>query len=232
MSVAENTALVLLAGMDGTGELLRPLTRRLAAHRSVQVVDYPADRWLSYDQLVASVRERVTADRFVVLGESFSGPIAIELAATLVAGLVLASSFARHPLPSWLAAVAGWVDLKWTPAPLLIGALMGSAASPELKRHLRQILARLPRETVRGRIRDVLRVDKRSRLRKVNCPILCLHGRSDRLAGKRLVDDIVALQPACEVRWLDAPHMLLATHVEAAAVAIEDFCRRVDLDAR
>jgi pimeloyl-ACP methyl ester carboxylesterase len=67
------------------------------------------------------------------------------------------------------------------------------------------------------------RVDKRRRLREIKCPLLCLYGRSDRLVSKS-VDEIVAALPGCEVQWLDAPHMLLATHTGAAVSVIENFC--------
>jgi pimeloyl-ACP methyl ester carboxylesterase len=94
MGIAEKTAIVLLPGMDGTGELLRPLAEQLSTHRLVQLVSYPVDRSLSYEELVPYVRERLPGDRFVILGESFSGPIAIETAATesRTAGLILASA--------------------------------------------------------------------------------------------------------------------------------------------
>jgi pimeloyl-[acyl-carrier protein] methyl ester esterase len=227
MGTPEKTAIVLLPGMDGTGELLRTLADQLSAHRPVQLIGYPVDRSLTYEQLVAYVRERVPNDRFVILGESFSGPIAIEIAATdsRVVGLVLASSFARHPLPTRLAAFTRLLDLRWIPTSIVVAALMGSAATPRLRVRLRQVLATLPREIIRARAQEVLRVDKRGRLRDIKCPVLCLHGRSDRMVSKRRVDEIVAALPGCQLRWLDSSHMLLATHAKAAAGMIEDFCK-------
>jgi pimeloyl-[acyl-carrier protein] methyl ester esterase len=73
-----------------------------------------------------------------------------------------------------------------------------------------------------------VRVQKRGRLREIKCPMLCLHGRSDRLVSKKHVDEIVAAQPGCEVYWLDSSHMLLATHTEAAARVIENFCEHLN----
>jgi predicted alpha/beta-hydrolase family hydrolase len=64
-------------------------------------------------------------------------------------------------------------------------------------------------------------------LEDIASPILCLHGRADRLVRRRSVDEIVAVQPRSRVCWLDAPHMLLATHTEEAAVAIEAFCAQL-----
>jgi len=226
MGTLEKTVIVLLPGMDGTGELLRTLADQLSVHRPVQLIGYPVDRALTYEQLVPYVRARVPPDRFVILGESFSGPIAIEIAATdpRIAGLVLASSFARHPLPTQIAPFARLLDLRWIPTSIVVAALMGSAATPKLRVHLRQVLATLPREIIRTRAQEVLRVDKRSRLHEIKCPVLCLHGRSDRLVSKRRVDEIVGALADCQLRWLNSSHMLLATHAEAAASIIEDFC--------
>ena len=229
MLTPEKTAIVLLPGMDGTGELLRPLAKLLSTYRPVQLISYPVDRFLNYDQLISYVRGCLPNDRFVILGESFSGPLAIEIAATdsRVDGLVLASSFARHPLPAQFALFARLLDLRWIPTTLVAAALMGSTATPTLKEHLRQILATLPRDIIRGRALEVLRVDKRDRLSEIKCPLLCLHGRSDRLVGKRHVDEIVTLRPGCQVRWLDSSHMLLATDTDRAASVIEDFCEHL-----
>ena len=62
MGTPEKTAIVLLPGMDGTGELLRTLADQLSMHRPVRLIGYPVDRPLNYDQLVCFVRERVPSD--------------------------------------------------------------------------------------------------------------------------------------------------------------------------
>ncbi len=226
MSAHAKLTIVLLPGMDGTGELLKPLAGRLSTHRPVQIISYPSDRCLDYNQLIAFVGELLPADQFVVLGESFSGPIAIEIAATheRVVGLILASTFARHPLPSWLAWFTSLLDLRWFPSKLIVAILMGSAATPALELRLRDVLSSLPPTVLRTRAKDALRVDRRDRLSQTTCPALCLHGSSDRLVGRRQIVEILAARPDCELRRLEAPHMLLATHAETAAAIIDDFC--------
>ncbi|VIO67016.1 alpha/beta fold hydrolase [Bradyrhizobium ivorense] len=221
---------VLLPGMDGTGELLKGLAERLATHRPVQLLSYPRDRSLGYAELTDYVAERAPDAPFVILGESFSGPIAIELAATdqRVAGLVLVSSFARHPLPAQLAAFVRALDVRWLPKRLVTAALMGATATPELSARLHDVLATLPRKILQDRAREALGVDKCDRLRRISCPMLCLYGRDDRLTGKRQVTEIVAARPRCQVHWLDASHMLLATQPEAAVEVINGFCTPLD----
>jgi pimeloyl-[acyl-carrier protein] methyl ester esterase len=230
MGTPEVTPIILLPGMDGTGELLRALADQLALHRPVQLFAYPLDQPLSYAELATYVVERAPNRPFVVLGESFSGPIAIEIAATdpRAAGLVLASSFARHPLPAQFAALTRLLDLRWLPKRIIAAALMGSTATPELTARLHQVLAALPHEVLQFRAREVLRVDKRDRLREITCPVLCLHGRFDYLVSRRQVNEIVTAQPRCQVHWFDSSHMLLATHPEAAVKAINHFCEQMD----
>jgi pimeloyl-[acyl-carrier protein] methyl ester esterase len=229
MGTAENTTILVLPGMDGTGELLTALLDQLSLHHLVQLTAYPTDEQLGYDQLVTFVVERAPKGQFVILGESFSGPIAIEVAATdrRVVGLILASSFARHPMPELFAPLARIFDMKWVPTSIVVRALLGSTGTPGLKSRLIQAWERLPREIIRARVSEALRVDKRNRLCEITCPMLCLHGRFDRLVSKKCVDEITSAQPGCQVRWFDASHMLLETHADEAAKAINEFCEHL-----
>jgi pimeloyl-ACP methyl ester carboxylesterase len=98
--------LVLLPGMDGTGLLFEPFLKALKGFEPL-VLRYP--RGLTdYADCVAYARARLPKERpFLLLGESFSGPVAIALAAERPAGLrglVLCSTFARNPRPAW----PGW----------------------------------------------------------------------------------------------------------------------------
>ncbi len=227
-------AIVLLPGLDGTGELLKGLSEQLAGHRPVELFDYPLDRQMSYAELVTYVVKRAPNRRFVILGESFSGPIAIEIAETdpRVSGLVLAGSFARHPLPAQLAPLAWALDVRWVPRRIVAAALMGLRAAPEIEAQLNGVLAKVPREIVRARLHEALRVDKRDQLRRTKCPLLCLHGRQDRLVRKKSVDEITDARPDGEVHWLDAPHMLLTTHAATAAGIINQFCSELENQGR
>jgi pimeloyl-ACP methyl ester carboxylesterase len=230
MEKVESSAIVILPGLDGTGELLKPLVDGLSLHRLVQLIAYPTDQQLGYDQLVTFVAKRAPKGNFFILGESFSGPIAIEFAATNphVVGLILASSFARHPLPKLLLPFVRILDMRWIPSSIVVSMLLGSTGTDELKSHLIRVLRKLPPMVIRARASEVLRVDKRSRLREITCPVLCLHGRYDRLVRRKYVDEIALAQPGCRVSWFDASHMLLETHPDEASKAINEFCELVN----
>ena len=74
-------SLILLPGMDGTGQLFEPLVSALAGEFEIKVVTYPTSTPLGYSELEAIAREAIPKEgSYVILGESFSGPIAIALA--------------------------------------------------------------------------------------------------------------------------------------------------------
>lgn len=78
----EPLTLILLPGMDGTGELFADFVKQLPGWIEPRVVSYPRERKLSYDQLLLTVESVVpAAESFVVLAESFSAPLAVRFAA-------------------------------------------------------------------------------------------------------------------------------------------------------
>src|ERR1700677_2682366 len=102
------TALVLLPGLDGTGIQFRPLLPHLPKEIRPIVLSYPPDQALGYADLLPRVLSALPKDvPFVLLGESFSGPLAIMAAATRPSGLVvliLCATYIRNP---------AWIRLAW-----------------------------------------------------------------------------------------------------------------------
>ena len=98
------TLLLLLPGMDGTARLFQRFDAALHAQAAIetQAIAYPAAP-LDYAALEAFVRERLPRNRpFVVLAESFSGPLGAALRADPPPGmcaLILCCSFVRNPRP-------------------------------------------------------------------------------------------------------------------------------------
>ncbi len=89
--------------MDGTGALFNPFLKKLPDSDKITVISYPPDEKLSYPQLVDFVADKLPqSEPIVILAESFSGPVALELAARglkNLKGVVLCATFARSPHP-------------------------------------------------------------------------------------------------------------------------------------
>jgi pimeloyl-[acyl-carrier protein] methyl ester esterase len=97
--------LILLPGMDGTGELFTDLLEALPDEFETEAVRYPTDGCLSYAQRMPLVKSATTISKpFVLVAESFSTRLAIQYAATHptnLKGLVICAGFVTSPVRGW-----------------------------------------------------------------------------------------------------------------------------------
>lgn len=221
--------LVLLPGLDGTGKLFSEILKALEGRIETMVVDYPKDVPLGYDELEVLVRAVLPDDRpFVLLGESFSGPLAIRIAAhppSELCGLILCVTFARNPYPwaAWARPLAAYLPLKsfprWLRAPLMWGSNDPNRAPSQSQR----AMAGVSVEVVRRRIAALLAVDDTPALRKVTKPVLVLRAIRDRVVPKSATERIMREAPHAQRVDIDGPHLLLQTRPAQCAAAIEAF---------
>ena len=223
------TTLVLLPGMDGTGELFEPFVTALGPRIRTVVIRYPRSVSLGYEELLAFVRNELPVDdEFVILGESFSGPIAVLLAAQAPAnlrGLILCASFLRCPLPwpSLLKPLSHLLRFDVIPAPVLSIPLLGPFGTPEARHLLAKALSTVHASVLRSRIRSVITVDVREEATSVSVPCLLLQASKDWLVPKRAANVIHELIPKLHVIEVSGPHMLLQISPAACAAAIKAF---------
>lgn len=222
---------IVLPGMDGTGELLSDFVAAMAPAFDTEVVAYPRDRPLGYDELVARVRPQLPIDEpYLLIGESFSGPIAIRLAASKpprLAGLVLCASFARAPRPpgsplsaATLARLAGRMPLHRMPTRWVAAAMLGHWSSPQWRARLGPLLASLDPAVMRHRLREGGAADVTAALAEIACPLLYLRARHDRLVSRDSWRRVAETRPDARCIDIDAPHFLLQARAPAAAAAI------------
>lgn len=223
------TTLVLLPGMDGTGTLFGPLIKALPNTLPFKVVAYPPDVPAGYDALRDFAEAALPVDdQVILLGESFSGPIAISLAAkhpNRIKGVILCCTFARSPRPSLSALefLVAMAPIKQLPIVFASAALLGRHATPELRTALRGALAMVPAAVIRERLKAVMSVDVSADLAKVSAPILYLRATEDRLVPKHASDIIKRLQPSTNIVEIVGPHCLLQAAPVICAEAIQEF---------
>lgn len=217
--------LVLLPGMDGTGDLFAPFLENLGAEQDVTVVRYPLDKPLDYHALEAIARAALPASGpYVLLGESFSGPIAVSLAASQpsgLSGLVLCCTFVRNPRPFFagLRFIVGVLPLVRPPMALLSKLLLGKFSTAQLRAALADALAKVAPDALRARLQAVLRVDVSAHVQSIKVPMLYLGASEDLVVPRTAADVISRLQPSMKVVEVKAPHFLLqAAPAEAARV--------------
>jgi pimeloyl-ACP methyl ester carboxylesterase len=222
--------LVLLPGMDGTGDLFAPLLPFLSPPVNTQVVSYPRDQRLGHAELAEGVLAQLPQDRpFALLGESFSGPIAAAVAArSTPVALILACSFVTNPhrLLRLLRPLLPWLPPPTTFLRPLGRALMGRHATPHLRTALAQALCQVRPEVLKFRAAASLGTDARGSLAAVRCPVVYLRAKQDHVVPRRCLDEVLRTRPDTAVAEIDGPHFLLQTEPAASAQAILSFLAR------
>jgi pimeloyl-ACP methyl ester carboxylesterase len=227
--------IVALPGLTGTDRLLAAFVAALEPHFKAAALSYPSDRALDYTQLEHLVRAALPRDGpFIVVGESFSGPIALSLALDRPPGLcavVLAASFARFPWPPHMAAMlTPWIQftpLGTVPKGLLDWLLLGRWSNAGHRTALGQALSEVPAPVLRFRAMQALRADLSARLKEITMPLLYLRASHDRLLPASAGRQILSAIPTAALHEIEGPHFLLQAKAEDCAQAVAEFARRI-----
>ena len=224
--------IVLLPGLDGTGALFERLQRCLpATDVKVTVVAYPADPDFKYRDYAAFVGKCLGTRSVVLLGESFSGPIAVMAAAAnphQVRGLILSATFLQSPWPGWLVRLGSHFDPCSAPRALRNGFLMGRYGDRDLASRISDIVASMPTGVRAARMQAVSTVDVRAEFAGLRCPILVLHDAADWIVPKRQLETAVKTKTNARIAMMPGAHMLLQTRPDWAAQQILTFIRSLN----
>jgi pimeloyl-[acyl-carrier protein] methyl ester esterase len=224
--------LFLLPGLDGTGRLLAPFLRDAPEGVKAAVVPLP-HRSGDYRGLIEYLlRELDLQPRTILVAESFSGPVALALAARRpVAGVVLCNSFVLPPAPRLLRTLVHPALFRPRPPAWLVQRyLLNGTAIPDLVAAVRDAIHSVEPPVLAARLRAVLTVDAVPDLRRSQQRILYLRASADRLVPAASVAQLTALAPVpVQVVEIQGPHLLLQAAPTASWTAIAAFLR--DLDA-
>lgn len=226
--------LLLLPGMHGTARLFDPLLEKLPGSFHSHTISYPVDKPLGYDELLPMVEDLAsTLGEFVVVGESFSGPLALMLAAKRPAGLrglILCVSFARCPFPllkPLMANARGWM-FRRRPRWLIDRWLLGRFYGTPLKAELHEAIREVSPDVLAARIRAIAAVDVTTELRDCPMPILYLQAANDWVVSSGSLKMIRSIRPDVRAVTITGPHMLLQAAPDESSKAIAAFCEEAN----
>ena len=219
--------LVLLPGLDGTGVLFEPLVEVLPKGVETLVVSYPGKRPLSYEQLLPLVLRALPTERpYILLGESFSGPLAIMAAAERPKNLkavILCATFIRNPipwLPCWSRHIARTPLFYLSRAFILSKALVAGYASSAVFALLERAHAMVSPSVMAARARAILGVNVEGALREIEVPIFFMAGRGDRVVPPKNRRDTERPRSAVK-RYLYLVYMIRSARSEERRVGKE-----------
>lgn len=220
---------MLLPGVYGTDDLLVPMLDAAPPNVHTRIITYPTHQAMSFAEHVEWVRQRLPTDQpYVLVAESFAGPLAITLAdeqPPLLRGLVLCNTYTKRPgawgfllLPLWLMTLVCSLPLPaWMRRRYLVGA------DDPMTRPVKAAERKTSPRVYAKRFHLALRTDVTDAFRRLDLPILCLLGTRDRLVDPRPLRKLAQNHPRAATHTFDAPHMLLQLQPAACWQAITTF---------
>ena len=223
---------VLLPGLHGTELLFQSFRLAAPAGFDVTVWPLPTCTFTSYRALAKRIADQLpSGEKVFLVAESFSGPLAVTIAAehpAKIAGLVLVATFVDSPLPRG-AGLIPWSVVFRLPLPAFAARLtfLGPDASVNEIRELRDAVRGVSAHLLASRLRLVQSVNVTRELAACDCPLLYIRPTADRLVPMRCLDRIVSLRKDTRVVAIDGPHLILQKEPAAAWRHIADFCRQI-----
>lgn len=220
--------ILLLPGLDGTGELFEQFLRLLPTTLTSCVCPLPMQGDQDPKSLAKFLAENyLLTDDVLIIAESFSGPVAYELVqhhGGKIKGVVLVSSFLT--VPHVLLRLARWLPLRlfpwhWTPSWALRWFCVGSDASENLVRQIQHAIASVPSSTIAERVKVLSRL--RAPSEKSDIPCLYLQPTNDRLVPKWHAGKLGSLCNDLNVKEIPGPHFLLQANPEGCVAPVVAF---------
>jgi pimeloyl-[acyl-carrier protein] methyl ester esterase len=227
--------LVLLPGLDGTGQLFGAFLTALLDTFAATTVSYPADKVLSYSELRPFVNAAVPkVEPFVLLAESFSTPLALEFAASNppnLTAVVICAGFVFKPIAHWpqlaKAVAQPWLFRLRVPRAILEYFLVGRDAPRSVIQELRQVLRFVSPQVLSGRVREALNCDARNTLARTTVPLMYVQAMQDKLLGDSCVGEMKRIKPDIFIVQIAGPHLLLQREPQKVASAVTTFVQEL-----
>ena len=227
---------VFLPGMDGTGLLFEPILRLWADRTPPIVVSYPADRVLRYKQLQSYVVSLLPVrEPYVLIAESYSGPIAARIAAMhppMLRGLVLSATFVRKPrgwIGDWSRFLIGSYLFRQTWTHVIAEVLLKWQGFNEGQ--IKMVVGALEHVSppvLTARLREALDVEAFEDLKECSVPVLCLYAERDLVLADQCHELIGRANPRVKLVGLDTPHFLIQAKPAEALREIQAFTQTLE----
>jgi len=215
-----NKELVLLPGMDGTGILFKPFIDALSSSINTTVIDYPTDKKLSYPQLLTYVKTKLPDRRFVLLAESYSGPIAFQLAqdeSLKLDKVIFAASFISNPNTTLLSLI-NFLPLRLIlklpiPSLLIKYFCFGQYITQDLTELFVRSINKVKSDVLADRILSLETIPTPDR--NIDTPCLVIEAKNDKLLSDVAQQVILQKCNNYEKISIEGPHFILQTRYQA-----------------
>ena len=208
--------IVLLPGLDGTGDLFAPFLEEMG-NDNAQVLPLPMTGKQDYVTLTTYVEELLPNEPFILVAESFSGPIAARICLREIdnlKGIFFVATFLSNPNP-FLLSIVKFFPLKFLAkmpfsSVALRKFLLGNKADEHLLNLFRNALEKVPSDILKARLRTLETV--RLNISNISIPTCYIFPDNDRLISKSKVSEFKACFNTIEIKSFEGPHFILQSN--------------------
>jgi len=227
-------SIVLLPGLDGTGELFEPLVNCLPDQINPIVFSYPRNQCKTYKELKEIVMPSLPQDQpFFMLGESFSGPLSIMIAHERpkgFMGLILCATFIKSPfmfLPSWMKVFSISPIYRLWPAFINLRTTMAGDNFREIVDLAITTIRTVSPAVIAHRVKSILSVNVENELSSCPYPALYLMAGRDSLIRRHNYKRIKAIKNDVKLAIIDTLHFVLQLEPEKSSEVLVSFMENV-----
>jgi pimeloyl-ACP methyl ester carboxylesterase len=217
--------LVLLPGMDGTGELFEEFLSNYDG--DYLVIPLPKSGPQDHASLAKFIKEQLPAEDYILLAESFSGgivPELIKLSPTHLKGLIFVASFISSP-NQFLLSIAKLLPIKvLASAPLSTifhkFLFVGQGASKELLSKFITITKSIPDLVLNSRLEVMSQ--QRLPITTSDIPSIYIQALTDRLISSKKGQEFTKVFINIEYIEIEGPHFILQSQPKESARLITE----------
>ena len=203
--------------MDGTGILFSLLIDLLPAFVQAKIVTYSTAEKQTYDELIQEIKLKLPVVPFILLAESFAGPIAHELSLDKnipIEKVILVASFLSSPRPK-LSGIAELAPLKiflslQMPRAFIRYFCFGQYVDNKLVSLFRKAIERVDKGVLTFRLLQIARLKAPENISNTTC--INFIATNDKLVPRRVGKKIENHFDQVTTIELEVPHFLAQTN--------------------
>lgn len=217
--------IVLLPGLDGTGILFQPLIELLPSDIEPLIISYPNNRKMNYDELTDYVINQIPNEEYILIGESFSGPVAYQVALRNPENLksvIFVASFLSNPR-NIILKLCNFLPMRLLlslpiPEILIKSFLLEKDINKQLISLFRQSLKKVPASILSYRLREIANLHKKHEHLSVRA--VYIQATNDKLVSSKSVKVFKDVMDNLSVYEVNGPHFILQSNPSACAEII------------
>ena len=206
--------IILLPGLDGTGDLFEPLIEKLPGKFDIQIISYDTKKEQSYDDLTQSVLEQLPKEAFIIIAESFSGPIAYQIALqhpNHLKSIIFVATFLENPRIILLK-ILNILPLKFLfalpiPTSIIKTFLLGKEIDEKAILLFKNTFKKLDPKIISFRLQEIANLPKIEK--KLNLNITYIQATKDKLVPDLSIKKFKKAFKNVDVYKIAAPHLVL-----------------------